>query len=132
MTVMVSGGFSILHKGHVRLIAAARAYGPVVVALNSDAWLRRKHPDRQLPNWTDRAEVLCALKHVSQVIPVDDSDDTVCEALLSLHPLYFANGGDRTVGNTKESTICKRLSIVELFKVGGGKVESSRNLCSIR
>lgn len=132
MKVMVSGGFSIIHIGHIRLIDAATSYGEVVVALNSDSWLKRKHPNLNLPSWNERAEVLHGLKHVIEIIPVDDSDGTVCQALLSLHPSFFANGGDRKESNPKEDEVCRKLKIIQLFDIGGGKIQSSRNLCATR
>ena len=132
MIVMVSGGFSIIHIGHMRLLMGASIYGKVVVALNSDSWLARKHPDLELPLWNDRAEVLSGMKHVHQIIPVEDSDGTVCQALESLKPNFFANGGDRVGPDPKESEACRRLQIVQLFGIGGGKVQSSRNLCATR
>ena len=67
-----------------------------------------------------------ALRHVSGVFLVEASDGTVCEALESRMPMYFANGGDRTESDHREHDVCKRLGIVELFGVGGGKVRSSR------
>ena len=122
---MVSGGFSIIHIGHIRLIQAAAEYGKVIVALNSDQWLARKKESPQVP-WIERAEVLMALRHVTKVIPVEDSDGTVCKALEQIKPMYFANGGDREQANDREHAVCDRLGIYELFGVGGGKIRSSR------
>ena len=124
---MVSGGFSIIHIGHIRLIQAAAEYGNVIVALNSDEWLSRKLSSPQVP-WVERAEVLMALRHVSGVFLVEANDGTVCEALENRKPDYFANGGDRTNANESEHAVCERLGIVELFGVGGGKVRSWREL----
>ena len=122
---MVSGGFSIIHIGHVRLIEAAAEYGKVIVALNSDEWLSRKHGSPQVP-WIERAEVLMALRHVAGVFKVEASDGTVCEALENRKPTYFANGGDRTQANQSEHSVCERLGIIELFGIGGEKIRSSR------
>lgn len=122
---MISGGFSIIHVGHIRLIKAASEYGKVIVALNSDEWLSRKKESPQLP-WIERAEVLMGLRHVSGVFLVEAKDGTVCEALENRKPDYFANGGDRTQANDSEHAVCERLGIVELFGVGGDKVRSSR------
>ena len=124
-TVMVSGGFSILHIGHIRLIQSAAEFGDVIVALNSDEWLARKQGSPQVP-WAERAEVLLALRHVAKVVPVEDSNGTVCEAIARFHPMYFANGGDRTEAEPREHAMCERLRIVELFGIGGGKLRSSR------
>jgi cytidyltransferase-like protein len=122
---MVSGGFSIIHIGHVRLIQSAAEFGYVIVALNSDAWLARKQGSPQVP-WAERAEVLLSLRHVSEVIPVEDGDGTVCEALEKIRPMYFANGGDRTEHDPREHAVCERLGVYELFGIGGDKVRSSR------
>ena len=122
MSVLVSGGFDPLHVGHVRLIADAARYGEVVVALNSDAWLKRKKGYVFMP-WAERREILRAL-HV-RVVPVDDASGTVCEALERIHPVYFGNGGDRTIGEAREHAVCLRLGIEELFGLGGKKVQSS-------
>lgn len=122
---MVSGGFSIIHIGHVRLIQSAAEFGDVIVALNSDEWLSRKKQSPQVL-WEERAEVLMALCHVSDVVRVEDSDGTVCEALEKINPMYFANGGDRKEYDQREHAVCERLGVYELFGIGGGKVRSSR------
>lgn len=122
---MVSGGFSIIHIGHIRLIRAASEFGDVIVALNSDEWLARKQGSPQVP-WEERAEVLVSLRHVAYVVPFDDNDGTACEALEKVMPTYFANGGDRTEADPREHDTCERLGITELFGIGGDKVRSSR------
>ena len=45
--------------------------------------------------WEKRRELLEAIKGVVRVEWVDDSDETVCEALRRIKPTCFANGGDR-------------------------------------
>ena len=124
---MVSGGFDPLHVGHVRLIRHAALYGRVIVALNSDAWLTRKKGRAFMP-WNERAEILHDMRFVAGVIPVDDADGTVCQALASLNPDYFANGGDRKSGDPLEIATCNRLGIVRIYSVGGGKIQSSSQL----
>lgn len=126
MTVMVSGGFDPLHEGHVELLARAADYGDVIVALNSDEWLTRKKGTPFMA-WASRYTVLHAMRHVHAVVHVDDSDGTVCEALERLRPAYFANGGDRGVGNTPEMETCNRLGIKTLFGLGK-KINSSSEL----
>jgi D-beta-D-heptose 7-phosphate kinase/D-beta-D-heptose 1-phosphate adenosyltransferase len=127
MIVLVSGGMDPLHVGHLNLIEGAAELGRVYVALNSDDWLTRKKGRPFMP-WADRARILRALKLVTEVIPVDDHDGTVCHAIGALHPHIFANGGDRTVGETRESALCRLLGVHEAFNVGGGKIRSSSEL----
>ena len=122
--VAVSGGCDPAHSGHIRMILEASAYGDVVVILNSDDWLTRKKGYKFM-EWSERAEILSAIRGVVDVVPVDDSDGTVCEALRRIRPDYFANGGDRKVGNTPEGDVCKELGIEMLWNIGGGKTQSS-------
>ena len=40
---VVSGGFDPIHSGHIHHINAAKNYGEyLIVALNSDKWLKKK------------------------------------------------------------------------------------------
>ena len=126
-TVAVSGGMDPVHKGHVRMIQEAAQFGDVIVILNSDEWLMRKK-GFVFMSWEERAEILSAIKGVTKVVPVDDSDGSVCEALRREKPTYFANCGDRTDKNTPEMDVCVDLGISMLWGVGGGKIQSSSDL----
>ena len=122
--VAVSGGMDCYTSGHAKLIKDAARYGDVVVILNSDDWLMRKKGYKFMP-WEERAEILLSIKGVTEVVPVDDSDGTVCEALRRIRPDYFANGGDRKVGNTPEGDVCAELGIEMVWNIGGEKSQSS-------
>lgn len=126
-TVAVSGGFDPIHNGHIALITHAAKYGDVIVILNSDEWLMRKKGYVFMP-YEKRAAIAYAIKGVMDVIPVDDADGTVCEALRRLKPDYFANGGDRFPDNTPELRVCTDMGIKPLFNIGGDKVASSSEL----
>jgi len=127
-TIMVSGGFDPIHVGHVRMIYEAAQYAGVIVVINSDDWLMRKKGYVFMP-FEERREIIESIKGVIRVEHVDDSDETVCEALCRLKPTYFANGGDRTNKNTPEMDICKKLGITMLWEMGGkNKVQSSSEL----
>ncbi len=127
-TVCVSGGFDPAHVGHLRYIEDAARYGDVIVILNSDAWLKRKKGYIFMP-FEERKEMLLGLKAVKSVVAVDDADGTVCKALISLRPTYFANGGDRGEHNTPEQEVCGHLGISMLWGIGGKhKAQSSSKL----
>ena len=72
--VFTNGVFDILHVGHVRYLAQARALGDVLlVAINSDRSVRElKGADRPLNGENERAEVLAALRAVDYVTIFDD------------------------------------------------------------
>jgi D-beta-D-heptose 7-phosphate kinase/D-beta-D-heptose 1-phosphate adenosyltransferase len=125
--IAVSGGFDPVHKGHVQMIEEASKLGSVMVIINSDDWLTRKKGYVFMP-WEDRAYIMGNIKGVRIVAAVNDSDNTVCEALRRMKPDAFANGGDRKDNNTPEMDVCNELGIELLWNIGGEKVESSSNL----
>ncbi len=68
--VFTNGCFDILHQGHVRYLAQARALGDaLVVGLNSDVSIRRiKGDKRPIMTQDERAEVLASLECVDVVV----------------------------------------------------------------
>ena len=95
--VFTNGCFDLLHAGHVRYLAQARALGDaLVVALNSDASVRElKGPTRPLQTEHDRAEILSALRSVDAVVVF--SDARVTKLIEDIRPHVYAKGGDYTV-----------------------------------
>lgn len=126
-TICISGGFSILHFGHIRLIHEASKHGDLIVILNTDEWLERKYGKVVVP-FNQRAEIMNSIKGVYAVVEAEDEDDTVCKSLCKLKPNYFANGGDRTLDNTPEIMTCLEFGIATLWGVGGPKLASSSEL----
>ena len=126
--IMVSGGFDPVHIGHIRMIVEASEHGDVIVVANSDDWLFRKK-GFVFMEFGERAEILASIKGVIKVSGVDDSDNTVCEAIHRLKPDYFANGGDRGRNNTPEQTLCDEIGVEMLWGIGGeNKANSSSTL----
>ena len=131
--IIVSGGFDPVHKGHIRMFREAANLGhQVIIGLNSDEWLSRKK-GKPFMKWEERAEILESCKFVTQVLSMDDSDDTASDIIRQVANLYknqnmniyFANGGDRKKGNVPELDVCKDLNVVMLWGIGGGKIQSS-------
>ena len=136
--IIVSGGFDPVHKGHIRMFREAANFGAnVIVGLNSDEWLTRKK-GKSFMKWDERAEILESCKFINQIIPFDDSDDTASDAIKRVfdmynadssdYNIYFANGGDRKLGNVPEFDNCRELGVVMLWNFGGGKIQSSSDL----
>lgn len=94
--VFTNGCFDILHAGHVRYLADARALGDcLIVGLNSDRSVRGlKGPERPINSEQDRAEVLSALRFVDYVVLFDEP---TAEALIrQIKPAVYVKGGDYT------------------------------------
>jgi D-beta-D-heptose 7-phosphate kinase/D-beta-D-heptose 1-phosphate adenosyltransferase len=92
--VFTNGCFDLLHPGHVRCLAEARALGDVlVVAVNSDRSVRgNKGPERPLVSEQDRAEVLAALAAVDYVTIFDEP--TPRELISRVLPSVLVKGAD--------------------------------------
>ena len=99
--VFTNGCFDILHAGHVRYLAQARAMGDrLVVGLNADASVQRlKGAGRPVNTWADRATVLAALQSVDWVLPFGDDpaeQDIPLKLIEQVNPQVLVKGGDYT------------------------------------
>ena len=128
--VLVTGGFDPVHSGHICYFNAAKQLGTkLIVGLNSDAWLTKKK-GRPFMDYEERYLVIANLKMVDEVIAVEDSDGTSCQAIervLKENPdaqVIFANGGDRTATNIPEMSI-KSDRLIFKFAVGGNTKSNS-------
>ncbi len=92
--VFTNGVFDLLHPGHVRLLAAARALGDLlVVGINTDASVRRlKGPQRPFIGQKDRAFMLAALESVDYVVMF--AEDTPARLIAAVEPDVLVKGGD--------------------------------------
>lgn len=112
--VFTNGVFDILHPGHVRYLAAARAQGDtLVVGVNSDASVRRlgKAPGRPVNPEQERAEVLAALAVVDAVVIFNE--DTPLSVITAIQPDVLVKGADWA-----ENAIVGR----EVVEARGGRV----------
>ena len=92
--VFTNGCFDLIHVGHVRYLAAARAAGDLlVVGVNDDASVRRlKGPERPLVSEVARAEVVAALAAVDYVTIF--GEDTPAAVIAALVPDVLVKGAD--------------------------------------
>lgn len=133
--VFANGCFDVLHVGHVRYLAGARALGDVlVVGVNSDEQVARlKGPGRPVLSAADRAEIVASLESVTYVTVFDEP--TVEQLLLTLKPDIHAKGTDYTEDTVPERAVVRsyggRVAIVGdpkdhstsaiLTRIGGAK-----------
>jgi rfaE bifunctional protein nucleotidyltransferase chain/domain len=106
--VLANGCFDLLHVGHVRYLAAARALGDVLfVGINGDAAVTRlKGPGRPLMPAAERVEVLGALRAVDHVVVFDE--DTADALIAALRPHVHAKGTDYTPETVPERETVRR------------------------
>jgi rfaE bifunctional protein nucleotidyltransferase chain/domain len=112
--VFTNGCFDLLHPGHVRYLAAARALGDaLVVGLNDDASVTRlKGPERPILQAAERAEVLAALAAVDHVIVF--AEDTPLALVTALRPDVLVKGADWADADIVGA---------EVVRAAGGRVE---------
>lgn len=92
--VFTNGCFDLLHAGHARYLAWARAQGDVlVVGVNSDASVRRlKGASRPFVTAEDRQTLLAALAAVDYVTVFEE--DTPEELIREIQPDVLVKGAD--------------------------------------
>ena len=111
--ILTNGCFDVLHVGHIRYLAAAKALGGrLVVAVNADATVRKlKGRGRPRIPAAERAEILAALAAVDAVVIFPEPD--VRALIRELRPDIHAKGTDYPA-----STVPER----DVVRVCGGRV----------
>jgi rfaE bifunctional protein nucleotidyltransferase chain/domain len=105
--VFANGCFDLLHVGHVRYLAGARALGDLlVVGINSDREVAiQKGEGRPILPAAERAELVASLKSVGYVTIFNEP--TVTELLLLLKPDIHAKGTDYTQETVPERDVVR-------------------------
>jgi rfaE bifunctional protein nucleotidyltransferase chain/domain len=113
LIVLANGCFDVLHAGHVRYLAGAKALGDLlIVGVNSDEQVRAlKGTGRPVMPEAERAELVASLEAVDFVTIF--AEPTVEALLLELKPNVHAKGTDYT-----EDTVPER----EVVRSYGGRV----------
>ncbi len=125
--VLANGVFDLLHVGHIRYLAAARALGDVLfVGVNGDAAVARlKGAGRPLMPAVERAELLGALRAVDHVVIFEEDS---ADALLSaVRPHVHAKGTDYTPASVPEAATARGVG-AEVAIVGDPKDHATRDL----
>jgi D-glycero-beta-D-manno-heptose 1-phosphate adenylyltransferase len=122
-----NGCFDLLHVGHVRYLAAARALGDIlVVGINDDeSLISLGKRTKVITPLEERAEILAALTSVDYVIAF--SEPTVERLLLDLKPHIHAKGTDYTVDTVPERAIVRSYG-GDVAIVGDPKDHSTRDI----
>jgi len=125
--VLTNGVFDLLHVGHARYLAEARALGDaLIVAVNSDRSVRSFKGDlRPIVPEDERAELIASLACVDYVTIFDTR--TPVPLIEAVHPAVYVKGGDYAIDDLPETPVVRgyggRVQILSL--VAG---QSSTNL----
>ena len=128
---IVSGYFNPLHVGHLDYMEAAKELADkLIVIVNSD-YQRKIKGSKEFMMEDERVFIINQLKIVDKSFISIDRDRSVCETIKLIHNEYslkydlcFANGGDQTNDSIPEISICKKLNIRLIDKLGS-KIQSS-------
>ena len=94
MSVVYTGGtFDLYHKGHVDLLRRCYKFGEVVVALNTDEFVREYKGLSPVNTYEEREAVLLGCRYVDSVIPNEFGQDSK-PTILKVKPDYIVVGSD--------------------------------------
>jgi rfaE bifunctional protein nucleotidyltransferase chain/domain len=106
--VFTNGCFDLLHVGHARYLAQARALGDLlVVGVNTDRSVQElKGPHRPFLSEQDRAELLAHLSSVDYVVLFDEERPNAL--LETVRPHIHVKGGDYRAEDLPEAPVVLR------------------------
>ena len=125
--VFTNGVFDILHVGHARYLAEARALGDgLLVAVNTDESVRGFKGDlRPVVPLAERMEILAALACVDYVTPFGTR--TPVPLIEQVRPAIYAKGGDYREEDLPEAAVVRAYGgSVQLLSLVAGR--SSTNI----
>lgn len=120
-TVLVGGCFDIFHYGHLKFLMKAKKEGDLlIVALESDEFIKRKKNRQPIHNQKQRAEILSSIIFVDLIIllPYLSSDDDYFNLVRKIKPKVIAvTAGDPQIKNKKRQAkiIKSKVKIVTPF-----------------
>ena len=110
--VVANGCFDVFHYGHLAHLKAARALGDhLTVVLTGDAYIN-KGPGRPVFSEEHRAEILCSLRCVDEV--VISQADTPMLLLEKLRPDIYVKGAEYR-GRLPEQQLMERIGCKVVF-----------------
>ena len=124
---LANGCFDLMHVGHVRYLAGAKALADIlVVGINSDRQAKAlKGDSRPFMPENERAEVIASLRSVDLVTIFDEP--TVVELIRAIRPDFHAKGTDYTVDTVPEREVVREVGGLVAI-VGDPKDHSSTDL----
>ncbi len=117
-TVLVGGCFDLLHYGHLTFLKKAKEQGDyLVVAVESDEFIKKKKKKEPIHNQNQRAEILASIIFVDLVVklPYFPSDKEYYQLVEKINPSVIAvTKGDPQLQNKKKQAekIGSRVEVV--------------------
>ena len=102
--ILVDLSATIIHHGHIRLLKKASKLGNVIVALTSDAQIKKHKGYKSELNFLQRKEILESIKYVDKVIK---SNWMIDNKLLKKYKIDFV-----VHGNDNSNKIDKKKMII--------------------
>ena len=116
--VLVGGCFDIFHYGHLQFLKKARAYGDfLIVALESDEFIKKKKKREPIHNQKQRAKILSAFSFVDLIVllPYFSKEESYFDLVKKVRPKIIAvTKGDPKIENKKKQALIVSAKIKEV------------------
>tara|TARA_X000000368_G_scaffold27617_1_gene20821 strand:- start:8363 stop:8785 length:423 start_codon:yes stop_codon:yes gene_type:complete len=129
--IIVSGYFNPLHKGHIDYFKKAKLHGDVLFVIVNNDFQRKLKGSKEFMNENERLLIVNELRITDKTFLSIDKNKTVSETIEMIHRQYssefkisFANGGDQTNDSIPEKSVCRKLNINLIDRLGD-KIQSS-------
>lgn len=132
-TVLVGGCFDLIHFGHLKFLEAAKEQGDyLIIALESDEFIKTHKRKLQVHHQYERAEILSNLNMVDLIVllPFFQTNNDYFELVKKISPSIIAvTEGDKQLENKKKQA---KLIVAEVREVVTNlKSFSTRNIAKI-
>ncbi len=132
-TVLVGGCFDLIHYGHLKFLEAAKKEGEfLIVALESDEFIKKNKRKLPVHQQSERAEILSNLKMVDLIVllPFFQSNKNYFDLVKKISPSIIAvTEGDKQLENKKKQASKVGAEVKEV--VTNLKNFSTRNIAKI-